>query len=280
MSFYTPFAFYQAGGVAPSFDPDAQAYIDEVIAAGGTLSAGDQTAINGLYVSLKANSLYSEILYMYPFMGESADASAIDGINPTDADYTVSWSGILTNDANHTSAGINTTGGDGWGTINKSASTIHSSVDSVTLGASITSATTNNQSFVIGPVGPLTTSNRYQFNIPFDSNNVYIVSGVVSSLAVYNNGSSPIGRWIGSRISSTSIVLYKDGSSVNSSTVSNSGGTLNTNLIQFFTTDSSTGAIGPFNGVCGFLFGANGLDNTQVSTLDGILSTFLTAIGR
>jgi hypothetical protein len=273
MSFFTPFAFIKQE-VAVAVDADAQAYIDQVISVGGTLSTGDQTAINNLYTSLKSNSLYSELKYMYPFMGGTASGSAICGINPTNAGYTITWSGVLTNNANHTSAGVSTVSGNGSGTISTSITTIHSSVNDITLGAAISTATTGDEAFVFGWNNP-SFDNRYQFLIPFDANNVYI--GLGSAIfATYNNGSAPTGRWIGSRTSSTLMELYKDGTSVATQTGTNTASIPNATPTFF----SHRGIEFFFTGVSGFLFAGNGLDDTQVSTLDGIISTFLTAIGR
>jgi hypothetical protein len=276
MSFYTPFALYQAGGVTPGFDTDAQAYIDAVTTAGGTLSAGDQTAINDFYVALKANSLYSELKYMYPFMGGVSASHAICGINPTDADYTITWGFNLTNAAAHTAAGIDTRTFRGYGTITELLTNIHSSVNNVAFGAVITAATTGDECFVIGKTADIVSNNRYQFNIPFDANNVYVGVGS-ANFTVYNNAAVPVGRWIGSRTSSTSIVTYKNGSSVATNTVANTG-VLN-NSPQFFSSAFNT-ASALFIGVCGFIFGGNGLSGAQVSTFDGLISTFQTAIGR
>lgn len=278
MSFYTPFAFIKqevAGGAA--FDPDAQAYIDEVIAAGGTLSAGDQTAINDLYVALKANSLYTELIYMYPFMGGTAAAHAIEGKNPTDADYTLTWGANLTNALSHTSAGIDTVAvGWGYGSMAVATNVLHSSVNDVTLGAYISTATTNDQNFVIAKRLNTVGNSRYQINIPFDGNNVYTgIGGAI--FALYNNGSAPVGRWYGSRTSSTSLTLYKNGTSVGTQTGLN-GGSLSGDAPSFFAGDEVINS--SFIGVCGFILGGNGLSGAEVSTLDGILSTYLTAVGR
>jgi hypothetical protein len=278
MSFFTPFAFVQSAGV--SVDADAQAYINQVISVGGTLSTSQQTAIYNLYSGLKSNGLYSEIKYMYPFMGGISASHAISGITPTNSSYTITWTAGLAASAAHTSAGVTTVPALGYGTLGVSPSTVHSSVNNVTLGAYVSTATTNDQGFLFGYNVIFGENNRYQFNIPFDSNNVYFISGNTSALNSYNNGAAPTGRWIGSRTTSTAASLYKNGSSVNSTTNSNAGAVLSTNSIQFFSNANTTSGTIPFNGVVGFLFGGNGLSGSQVSTLDGIISTFLTAIGR
>ena len=57
-------------------DPDAQAFFDRVTAAGGTLSATEQSAILTLVADLKANSLWTPMKAIYPMVGASAAACA------------------------------------------------------------------------------------------------------------------------------------------------------------------------------------------------------------
>lgn len=276
--FQSAVANYNPAPAGGGYDTDAQAYIDAVVAAGGTLDSSQQDAINTLYLDLKSNSLYTEMLYMYPFMGETAASHAVCGINPGNADYTLTWFENLTNDASHTAAGVNTQiVGTGYGTISATIASIHSSVDDVSLGAYVSTATTGDQAFVVSSTYFSAGNDRYQLNIPYDSNRCYIGIGR-STFGLYNNGSAPVGMWVGSRINSTSLVLYKNGSSVTSNSTTNTG-VLNSGSPELFSTSTDTASNG-FQGVCGFAFGGNGLDSTQVSNLQTVLSTFFTAIGR
>ena len=101
---FSPFGFMgtQAGG---GLDPDATAYINAVITAGGTLSAGDETAIQTFFVGLKAASIYSKIACMYPFMGGVASSNAINAVNPGGA-FDLTLNGGWT----HTSGGAKANG--------------------------------------------------------------------------------------------------------------------------------------------------------------------------
>ena len=69
-----PFSFMQSQGAA--FDPDAAAFFARVTAAGGTLTATEQTAVNTLVVTMKANSLWTPMKAIYPMVGASAAACA------------------------------------------------------------------------------------------------------------------------------------------------------------------------------------------------------------
>jgi hypothetical protein len=64
------------GSSIGQFDPDALAFFARVTAAGGTLSATEQTATNQLVLDLKANSLWTPMKAIYPMVGASAAACA------------------------------------------------------------------------------------------------------------------------------------------------------------------------------------------------------------
>jgi hypothetical protein len=59
-----------------AFDADAQAFFNRVTAAGGTLTATEQTAVNTLVLELKGYSLWTSMQAIYPMVGASAAACA------------------------------------------------------------------------------------------------------------------------------------------------------------------------------------------------------------
>jgi hypothetical protein len=67
---------FQKAGFGPTVDPDAQAFFDRVTAAGGTLSATEQTATNQLVLDMKAAGIWSAMRAVYPMVGASAAACA------------------------------------------------------------------------------------------------------------------------------------------------------------------------------------------------------------
>ena len=271
---FTPFAFMaESGGYTPT-DADALAYISEVETQGGTLSTTDKEAIDNLYIGLKADGLYSKIKYMYPFMGGTADSHAVEGVQPTDADYTITWSGGLTSSLAHTSAGVDSTISTGVGVFARTPAEIHSSVNDVSFGAYVSSALPNGANFIIGT--DVTSNRRYQMNIAISTDEVYVGIGN-SNFALYVNGSEPIGTWIGSRTSSTLVTIYKNGSSVATETTSNAGATLAIADIGLFSLPNGTN---PFDGVTGLIFGADGFDATEAANMTSRIETLMTAIGR
>ena len=109
---FSPFGFMgtQAGG-----DADATAYINAVITAGGSLSVGEETAIDTFYTGLKSDGIYSKLFQMYTFMGSTASSNAINGINPGTNDllfsgtwqHSISGSYATKNNANYADTGYN-----------------------------------------------------------------------------------------------------------------------------------------------------------------------------
>ena len=274
--------YYSPASGGGGGDTDADAYIAAVTTAGGTLSAGDETAIQTLYTELKSNSLYSELTFMYPFMGGTPNSHKVEGLAPTDANTLLTWYGGVSQSLAHTSAGVDKTVANsyGYGAPNFSPSGVQAGIDDMTMGAYISTAITNDAGFLISNITDATNANtRNQLNIPYDGNNVYAGIGK-ANFANYNNGSSAVGTWVVSRTSSTSLSLYKNGSSVASNTSSNVGASLSTNNYSFLSADGFITSGNSFDGVVGFIFGANGLDGTQVGTFNTILQTYLTAIGR
>jgi hypothetical protein len=67
---------FQKAGFGPTIDPDAQAFFDRVTAAGGTLSATEQTATNQLVLDMKAAGIWTAMRAVYPMVGASAAACA------------------------------------------------------------------------------------------------------------------------------------------------------------------------------------------------------------
>jgi len=63
-------------GSFTTFDADAVAFFDRVNAAGGTLSATEQLAVNTLVIDMKAAGVWTPMKAIYPMVGASAAACA------------------------------------------------------------------------------------------------------------------------------------------------------------------------------------------------------------
>ena len=281
---FIPFGFYKApaGGYTPT-DTDAIAYISEVETQGGTLSDTDKEAIDDLYIGLKADSIYTKLKLMYPFMGGTPDSHTINGISPTDANTTITWALALTSSANHDSAGITIPAEtEGAGDIVESPSTLLTNVNDASFGWYYSDAV-NANGFIIGQsADSVAFESRFQGYHETDGTStgvVYTGVGDSTSNASYNNGAPPLGIWIGSRISSTSMSIYKNGSQLMINTNLNTG-VLNPNSFVFFNADAYPANGNEVRGTFGFLFVGDGLSVAQAGDMSSRLSTFLTAIGR
>tara|TARA_R100000951_G_scaffold51546_2_gene43464 strand:- start:6055 stop:7194 length:1140 start_codon:yes stop_codon:yes gene_type:complete len=96
-----------------SFDPDAAAYLADVLTAGGTLDATISGATETLFTELKSEGLYNEIILMYLFLGGTAGSCSImaDRTSGTTYDLTYINSPTFSSDGykgNGTNTGANT----------------------------------------------------------------------------------------------------------------------------------------------------------------------------
>lgn len=66
------------GLFVPGIDPDAKAYINDVVAAGATVSGAQKKAISDFYVTGKDEGWYDQLKRMYLPIWEVANANAID----------------------------------------------------------------------------------------------------------------------------------------------------------------------------------------------------------
>jgi hypothetical protein len=106
-------------------DPDAEGYIDAVVAAGGTVSGGQQNAINTFYKAAKAD-YYTSFKRLYlPIWGVAA-ANAIDMITLA--------SGTFTGSVTHAAGYIQGDGTTGYMDLGVSPSTLGLTTSSASLG--------------------------------------------------------------------------------------------------------------------------------------------------
>ena len=76
-----------------NYDASSIAFFNRVTAAGGSLSITEKNAVNQLVVSLKANSLWTPMLAIYPFVGGTSASCAQ---NLVSSSYTGSFVGTWT----------------------------------------------------------------------------------------------------------------------------------------------------------------------------------------
>jgi len=91
------------------FDADATTYLSAITSAGSALSATQRSAVNQLFIALKTANLWNSLVALYPFVGGTSAAHAINAKNP--AAYGIAWKGTVT----HSAAGIVGDGLTGYG---------------------------------------------------------------------------------------------------------------------------------------------------------------------
>jgi hypothetical protein len=89
---FAPFIWGAANNaLVESGDADANTYIAAVIAAGGTLTAGDETAIQTLFTETKDAGVYDKLDCFYPMLGGTQASHAINANGNTS--YDLSFNG-------------------------------------------------------------------------------------------------------------------------------------------------------------------------------------------
>jgi len=77
---------FDGGGGGGGNDPDAQAYIDALDAAGYTVTGAEETAINDFVLALKADGIWAKSHAIYPFIGGTAATHKFNLKDPRDLD--------------------------------------------------------------------------------------------------------------------------------------------------------------------------------------------------
>jgi len=264
--------YVQTKYAIPSYDPDAQAYIDAVIAAGGSLTSTEEDAVNTLFVGLKASSLYSELNVLYLFLGGNAAASGLNAIRTKSA-FDIDW--YNTGDFTFNDQGVTNTG-SGYGDTNYNP-TVQSSPTDTSWGIYQTAGNMENEIYSFGAA----TTDTGQVTV----NNHYYAGGYVV-LYGYANGnqsngfaSTPEGSWIATFGSSNIKDFYRNGVA---STQATAGGISELVNVPYFlfTLNLNGSPYNPFTGRLQSFFTGNYLTQAQAEDIDAQINTFQTALGR
>jgi hypothetical protein len=242
------------------YDPDAQAFFDRVTAAGGTLNATEESAVNTLVVQMKADGTWTSMLAIYPMVGASAAACAQ---NLKSSSFTATFSSGWT----FASSGITPNGTSAFADTGLNQSTnltntnLHSSY--YANGGSFTNGA--------GDIG-IATSNTF---LLLRINAIYY-NQCDGDFSAY--GTSNFGFYCGSRTSASSRIGYFNGSSVLTSTT---GVNATSSLNYYFGALNTAGIAGFFSFLkTAFVTIGTGLTDTQASDLYTAVQAFQTTLGR
>lgn len=240
-------------------DADAQAFFNRVTAAGGTLSATEQSAVNTLTIGLKSAGIWTKMKVIYPMVGASSSACSQ---NLKSSSFTATFSGSW----NYASTGVTPLSGgtlesplnlNTMNSINDIAFGYYCRVNTSSVGSFgwFLSGNPNVQLF-----SRYTDNNRYGYI--FDSNN--------------SGGASTDSRGLNSisRISSTEKMMQKNGT-ISTFTATSSGSLFSKN---FSFTNGSQGQEFQRENAFGFI--ADGLTSTNLTDLYTAVQTFQTSLSR
>ena len=191
----------------PTYDPDAQLFFNAQTAAGVTLTTTQMNAVNQLVVDSKAAGIWTKFKAIYPFVGGTATAHKFNLKNPldTNAAYRLVFSGGGT----HSSNGYSPGGVNGYANTFLIPSSAYSVANSGHM--SYYSRTDSNGS-TEREIASLTSTVYSDLALRF-SNTISIRWGE-TSVPTTGASTNSIGFYVGSRTTSTTSKIFKNGTQI------------------------------------------------------------------
>jgi hypothetical protein len=251
-------------------DSDAQAYINRVYTAGGTLTNTEASAVNQLVIDMKTAGIWTSMKAVYPMVGASAAACAQ---NLRSSSFTGSFSSGWTfastgASPNGTSAFMNTgfipnTNFNSNNDISLGYYTRNFATGGVTLTGEMGSADggLNNGTYLI-----------IYYNVLGQS-----VNRVASNSSQLFNITPTPAFYSLSRVVSTEFNYYRNSTLLATPTIASSGRTANSMWVGGV---NYGGSAEYGQGECAFSFIGDGLNSTQVGNLYTAVQAFQTTLGR
>jgi hypothetical protein len=254
-----------------SFDPDAQAFFT----ATGITNPTQMNAVNQLVLSLKSNSLWTKCIAIYPYVGGTATTHKFNLKNPldTNAAFRILWAGGVTHNAN----GVTGNGTNGYGETYIQPSSHLILNDTHIAFWSRTNSTQNASNAEMGIAdGTLNASLRICSR---NGSNQSIYSINDNTVGIATSITDSTGFWIVSRTASNLRKLYRNGSSINSST--NASVARSTSTIPVLGQKTATNTMNHYS-IKNFSFASvgTGINDADALAFYNIVNTFNTALGR
>ena len=215
-NFYTAVQAFQTTigrsiGTQTVSDADAQAFVTNA----GIVDQVEANAINNLVIGMKADSLWTKMKAVYPFVGGSATSNSYNLRNT--AQYQLSFSGGATHNSNGYTSGVN-----GYANTGLNPNTAFSTNDSMHL--SLYSRTNNDLGGL--DFGGLNASAVTGLYARF-SNTAYAYINGGSGVLTGNTNST--GFYVGTRTASNVLKLFKSGTQLGSTYTGANGARLDLN---------------------------------------------------
>jgi hypothetical protein len=254
---------------AVSYDDDAQAFFNRVTAAGGTLTSTEKDAVNQLVLDLKANSIWTSMLAIYPMVGASAASCAQ---NLVSSSYTGTFSGGWT----FVSTGIT---GNGTNTFMNTGLVPSAVVNQNSNHLSFYSRSNVAASNMVA-LGSYSISTISYFHMhPYYTGNI-IYNLLTSNTAVGPTNTNSLGFFNGNRTSATNISNFKNGTNLGNVTSPSVSVSPNTYNVYVGALNEVGSAILYNNYQCAFASIGAGLSDTQASNFYTNVQTFQTSLSR
>jgi hypothetical protein len=251
-------------------DVDAQAYIDDVIAEGGTITPTVSAATDTLFTSLKFNNLYSKIALLYPMLGGIANSSKLEAKGNTS--YNMTWtSGVTFSSSGATGNGTDGYGSTGW-IQNTNSASFGMGLDDASAWVYIQNVVSASNKYTFGSAD---STRSFGFG---NSYNGFVRVGISSSIVQTTTFRASVSAGFAgeSRTGSTNIDYYWTDSS-SASTIAVASSAMARNNMDLF----RAGTIGGYTQDTIGTFGiGQGLSNSEFITLRAIIIEFNQAIGR
>jgi hypothetical protein len=257
---------------APAFDVDAAAYLATIAISGGTTDPTIDSAVNTLFTELKSNGLYSKMLAMYPFVGATAASHSINAL--LNSSYNITWFGGMT----HGISGSTGNGTNGYGIPNILTSNFTSS-SNYSMGFYQNTENTPLCGEEVS-MGILLGSSNFQIASNVNSTKWFMRSNSGTGTELANSGNID-GNYILNRTGTTYTSLSRNNSVILSNTSSPNALQVNHKIYLFnFNFGNAPYGNGFANQTYCFAFFGEGFSNSEITTLDSIINTFQTSLGR
>jgi hypothetical protein len=250
-------------------DADAQLFLNSAVITDSTQA----NAINDLVVGLKADTLWTKMQAIYPFVGGTASSHKFNLKSPFDlnSSFRLDFFGGWT----HSSTGAKPNGTNGYA-ASYFIPSAQQNVNSNGMGAYFTQFTVAGADPV--QMGDFTGVTQSSALIATPTSIITRLNGSVISGSITGGG----GSFDVQRTSSTVTTLYKNGSSV---ATGNSGGTLSTITDGIFLGTLNILNVGPYssgynNSEFRFAYFSEGLNSTEIGNLRTRVQAYQTSLSR
>jgi hypothetical protein len=247
-------------------DADAQAFVTNA----GIVDQVEANAINNLVIGLKADSLWTKMKAVYPFVGSSSSSTSYNLKNT--AQYQITWNGGWTWNAN----GVTGNGVNGWGNtglVPNSALTLNSTHQSLYIR--------NTGNLGVDDFGSATngTTSLMRMIVKNSGTNDHFIDHYAVAQRITGTVADSTGFFVVSRENSTSLKSKRNDVSLGTNTNSNTG-TLPTHALYLGALNNIGTAVNYTARNYAFASAGDGLSDTDMTNLRNRVVTFQTALNR